>query len=238
MNQGFQHEVSRRRKGTRARAFAGIWSRAGFLACWLSALLLMRDTQAALLVDTGEPYPVAAFPEFGTGLFAGERRAGRFTVDSAWRLNRIETQIGGATGLGLSATLAIYENGSGGRLPGQELYTTEFVNADPGTLTNAGAWEAVEIPNWVLSAGTYWLSFEVRPGQTMFGNLSNSGTEPLPHPLAAYAWFADGGVSWNESFGPTDSFAVRIHGSPVPVPSAWMLLAGACVMLRGKAKRP
>lgn len=222
-----------------ARNVAGIWSRAGLLVCvFLSTLLIMRDTHAAVLVDTGEPDPGAAYPEFGTGLFAGERRAGRFTVDATWRLMRIETHFSGTSGLGLSATLAIYDDNADGRVPGQVLYTTEFVNADPGTLTNVGAWEAVEIPGWALAAGTYWVGFEVRPGQTMFGNLSNSGTEPLPHPLAAYAWFADGGVSWNEYFGPTDSFAVRIHGSPVPVPSAWMLLAGACVMLRGKAKRP
>ncbi len=211
--------------------FARICSRAGLVVCFLSSLALMRDAQAALLVDTGEPDPVAAYPEYGTGLFAGERRAGRFTVDADWRLTRIETHVGGTSGLGLSATLAIYGDNAGGLVPGQELYATEFVNTDLGTLRNDGAWEAVEIPGWALTAATYWISVEVRPGQTMSGNLSNSGTEPLPHPLATYAWFTDGEVPWNESFGPTDSFAVRIHAGQVPVPSAWMLLAGACFIV-------
>ena len=70
---------------------------------------------------------------------------------------------------------------------------------------------------WSLDAGTYWVSFEVRPGENDY-----NGSMPFsaPNPLINEARWQDG--TWISA--DNHDIGVRIEGDPVPEPATMLLL--------------
>ena len=196
------------------------------LAIILSGVSL--SAQAIPIVDTG---PGDTNPT-GLALDSFQFLAGRFTIAQAWEINSLEGWIAGSA-VGRTATAAIYSDL--GNLPSTELFSAAFTDA-----TNSMAnWTGAFGLSWLLPAGTYWATFEVRPGQTL-----TNGTMPgsVSNPLTRYAFFADVVGAW-QSFGgfSPQELGFRINASdPAALPEPGTLgllgfgLAGAAWIRRRK----
>lgn len=178
----------------------------------IAMLLLAVNAGATLIVDTGPgPGGIAIATVLDSGQFVG----GAFTTTTDWVVNSLEGWIG--QGDGGTASAAIY---TGGATPGVELFSSSFSIPTNGF---DSAWEGPSGLGWFLPAGSYWATFEVRPGQTYAGALAF----PVPNPLSAYAFYNS--VSWNS----TDStMGFRIDASaPAPEPATLFLLGAGLIGL-------
>lgn len=178
------------------------------------ALSLNVSASASLLVDTGTPTndPNIDPPwTLGGGL---QSLAVGFTLGSDSLITGIEGWIGMDDG---ALSMVIYSDV--GNLPGSKLYSSAF-HAD-----RAFDWDGLTNLNWLLSAGNYWLSFELDttdPNQNFSGGMAGGA----PNPMAREALRQDGyGYGW-EPYGPM-GIGVRITGqggTSVPEPASLALL--------------
>jgi hypothetical protein len=115
----------------------------------------------------------------------------------------------------------------GGEIPGAELFS------EGASATGGNDWYGPSGLSFVLTPGTYWVTFEVRPGDTFRGGMPNGA----PFPLGNEA-FTNGGM-WFE-FDTLD-IGVRIRGdlTAVPEPSAvgLMLLGLVGIGRMGRQKQ-
>lgn len=152
--------------------------------------------------------------------------AGEFTVSSDTSIDSIEGFMGSNVG-GPEGTIAIYTDG--GEIPGAELFSTAF---SLGSRTQP-MWVGASGLAWDLTAGTYWVSFEVRSGQTLHGTMAGAAENPLSGYAAKYSPF--GTFEWIEA--DTLDIGVRIMSSPVPIPAAFWLFGSGLLGLVGMARR-
>lgn len=180
---------------------AGFFSGSTFLA------------NAETLVDTGVPTPVngALALDSTQWVSAGISLAGPNNITDIngyfWIRN--------AGGL----TLALYSENEDTGLPGSQLFSQEFSIA--GDLGTRG-WFGISGVNWSVSSGNYWISYEVREGQTFDGAVEFASPSPVKMAVKNdyYTnWVLHGG-------GP----GLIVEGTPVtavPEPHTFaMLLAG------------
>jgi hypothetical protein len=152
-------------------------------------------SQAVFIVNTGEPPgPVVGGPGvtgllvFGNGTasspsfpYAYQYVAAEFSISESYSLNSvrgfIETSslqsFGTLTG---TMTAAIYADA--GEVPGLELYSAAFTIGTP-LGAYVPAWQGATGLDWLLSAGTYWVAFEVRPGQAANAVMRSGAPSPL-----------------------------------------------------------
>jgi len=105
-------------------------------------------------------------------------------------------------------TLAIYADG--GEVPdgSRELFSKTF-SVGAG---NSYDWYGLSDLTWTLSPGTYWVAFEVRPGDSYSGLMASGAPNPLPN--AAYVPSGFYGYLANDSL----KLGIRIEENPAPVP--------------------
>ena len=129
---------------------------------------------AATIVNTGpgadSNYWVLAgasvLPPFGQFL------AAEFSIGSSTTVTDIEGWMS-SNPSGADGTIAIYSDG--GDVPGAELYATTFF----GTGSQDSSWVGASGLSWDLAAGTYWVAFEVRDGQTLETSMPSPSSSPL-----------------------------------------------------------
>lgn len=173
------------------------------------------SARAAVIVDTGVILP----HDVGLSLDAGQWVGARFAVSGPTVITDLEGYLSGAGG---TLTLALRADAGG---PGGELFASPF-------MATAQGWQRLNGLSWILPAGgSYWMTFEVRPGQTFSGSI---GLPLAPIPYAAGTPPADPWELGEPPFGA----AVRAHGTAAPEPGAWALMilgfAAAGVALRGR----
>ena len=206
------------------------------VALLLGLSILCADlASAGIIVDTGTSgiYDNTV-PHLG--LNSDKFQAGKFTLVDAVVLESIETFLGGNNyswqaphSVGL-VTAAIYTNENG--IPGQELYSRQF-SVEKGAV----GWFGTFGNSWELSAGTYWVSMEVRSSDFFYGFLASNALTPMEsdgyayrlNPTADHVWRATNyggstsGPAWR-LLSPDEALLIPDQ-SPVPEP-ATMLLFG------------
>lgn len=185
------------------------------------------NSHAAYIVDTG----AGGASGGGQSLFADQWLAGRFAIAETQTVASVEGWFGLTTEG--TATATIYTDDGSGE-PGSELFARQFVLDSPGYSVNH-AWDGAYGLNWTLDPGTYWLSFEVRPGDTGEGYMPMQ-VEGAPHPLADYAFYAVDQSQWTHA-GSTVAYGMRISAVPI-LPAVYLFASGLTgLTVIGKRKR-
>lgn len=197
----------------------------------------------ATLIDTGAPI-IDLSPggpsTFGLRLFDQQYLAGKIVLTQSVSITGIEAFMGDG-GIGGTATIALYPNSSldpqGFPIPDTnvEQFSQAISVMDLNPLSTASyyGWQGASGLNWNLSAGSYWISFEVRAGQTYDGAFITQSATGVPNPLPDYAFWYPPNNGWLNAH---DSWGMRVFGeatstSPVPLPaSAWLLLSGLATL--------
>ncbi|MFA5242658.1 MAG: PEP-CTERM sorting domain-containing protein [Sulfuricella sp.] len=174
------------------------------IAFALCQLFTAGAVNAATIVDTG------AGPNSTSGwaLDSNQWLAGEFSLGTATTITDVYGWIGYGNG---TATAAIYTDG--GDVPGTELFSAAF------TADSVNDWDGASGLSWLLGAGTYWVAYEVRAGQTLNGGMSYSSSSPLLNEAFTY------GGAYNAY--DTLNIGVRIlgeQGGQVPEPASLALL--------------
>jgi len=173
-----------------------------------AAMLAMAPltANAVLIVDTGTSGVID--PNTNWSLDSGQFLAGEFTIFDAATISSIEGWIG-FSNLGSLSTV-IYGESAG--LPGAELFSGAF------TSTGGESWQGLAGLSWDLLAGTYFVAFEVRGGQTFTGSLPDTALSRLN----GYAFNEGSGSSW-VAFDLGSAFRINATTS-VPEPGTLALL--------------
>jgi hypothetical protein len=176
----------------------------------VSFWFFVGSLDAAIIINTGVPTSgdMGLYNDTDIGI---QWAAAEFPLDKAYTITDIlgyMTPYPGTRPSGPyegSLTLTIY--GDGGEVPdtGDEKYSQLY------SVTSSGGWQGLSGLNWNLPAGTYWVAFEVRSGNTYYGGMPWMNT---PNPLDNYAAFL--GTSYN----PTDHIEIGIKINAVSVPES------------------
>ncbi len=185
----------------------------------------MGSAQAALIVDTGEPYN----PGSGSAIvgqssgFQYQYLANSFTVNQAYRIQSITTHLQFAAPFFNqpgSYAFAVYSDSDG--LPGARLFTWTdgFVGAN-----EPGGWRGATSLDWYIDAGRYWVALE-GPNSALVAIASGPGV-PL-NGTSAYKFGGTGAWGLNASA----AYSLRVDAvSVVPEPSSLsLIMVGAIAM--------
>jgi hypothetical protein len=188
----------------------------------LAIAFASAPANAAIIVDTGEPL----IGEYIYDLNVTQSLAARFTVTTTTRLTDLTGYMFAYSTPG-TFTVAVRADGKN---PGAELFS------GTATANLSFAFYGVHGVSWLVDPGSYWLAFEVRPGDTMDGYMPDKQTSPIG-PESYY-----GSGVW-ERYDELD-IGVRISGdavAAVPEPAAWALMLtgflGAGAVLRSLRRR-
>ena len=188
-------------------------------ACIFSVVSI--PTNATTVVDTG-PAPPGVIA--GSSLSSSQWLAAQFVTDADYTISSVEGWIS-LSEADTFGTIAIYTNGIDGK-PYDELFSTVFEGQG-----KAAAWLGEAGLSWDLPAGTYWVSFESRAGQSLHASM----TGPVPNPLSQIAWSHDQAGSWTASPNTNSNLGVRIQAVPLP-PVLWLFGSGLLGLV-GMARR-
>ena len=163
-------------------------------------LLISLSAGATTVVDTG---PAAPGVIAGFSFSEGKWLSAQFTTTSDYTIGSIEGWIS-LSEADTFGTVAIYTN-SASNEPDTELFSATFEGTG-----RAADWLGTSGMSWNLLAGTYWVSYLVRNGQTIDASMPT----PSADPLGLEAWSLNQGATWSVSDSP--DIGVRIQAIPLP----------------------
>jgi hypothetical protein len=190
------------------------------LATFCTAAALASPTQAATVVDTGTPT--------GAGLplvfDASDWVAARIDVARQTTIDSIAGHLLGGSA-GESFDISLY---TGFAAPDQPLYTATAAYG-------SSEWSGASNLAWSVGPGSYWIEFELQPGQTLgSGSLTGALFDVgVAHPVTT-ATTSDWGFTYDAS---AQSIGLQVTSVPEPAQQA-MLLAGLMLLTTlGLARR-
>jgi hypothetical protein len=187
--------------------------------------LLALNAHAAVIVDTSPGPDIAEYTR-PWGMYQTQWLATGFELGA-------DTTINSIAGLFLTSTVgsAHISIHSGGRLPGETLFSTQL-----NLGSTAIGFYGTSGLNWTLKKGRYFLAFESLEGDTAVSSMPNAATAPLRFGDSYYYAFTPGAPEWNSS-GDL-KLGVRIDGVPaVPEPSTYAMMLAGLALLRVGVKR-
>lgn len=151
-----------------------------------ASLFLSANVYASLIVDTGTPIDDQA-SRWGFGSY--QYFAGEFSIADDYSINAIEGYLG--NGRGGMGNIDISVHSDAGNIPGEQLFTAQLILESGATL----GWYGVGSLNWLLSTGTYWVSFI--PDENINGDMWGVAPSPLDEYAAVlercgFDWCDDG----------------------------------------------
>ncbi len=186
----------------------------------LLSIILSNQVKAEIIVNTGTPDQTGS----PSALADWSWLAAEFTTTQAWQIDSLKGFINADTSNPENATytVALYDNASNNRPDSaSELFAQQATFGSDG-------WNGLQGLNIALNAGTYWLAFEVREGDTLQGLMPVSAPNPLQtasnDPTANYGYVPTTGTAYN--------FGVQI--SAVPVPPSLLLFASGLLAMGGR----
>ncbi len=200
------------------------------IAAVLVTLIFNPVANAALIIDTG-PGAETGGAALSSSVTGGLNQwlAAKFELNSAQYITDIAAWVDSTGQTGNTFTISVY--GDSGETP--DITNLLYSNQASVTGFGGGSWEGYHI-NWgnglELAAGSYWLGFEVRPGDTYAGSMPGAS----PFPLLDEAFNNSGYWIENDSL----NLGVRISGNPAPVPlppALWLF--GTAISMLGIFRR-
>jgi len=184
------------------------------------------------IVDTGDPTQTnggyTLLNDTAIQGFPAQSIAARFTVDEDLVITSIKGWVGRFSQGPSTYHITLYADGPGPNhwVPGQQLYTIGLSDGGPGN-----GYIGTDSLNWAVTAGAYWVGFEVLSTDTLFGFMPYFVPKPLQEAIGRPG-------AYNPAPGAPGS-AFQIAGS-VPEPGAWTLMilgfGAAGVMLRTRRR--
>ncbi|HEU19067.1 MAG TPA: PEP-CTERM sorting domain-containing protein [Deltaproteobacteria bacterium] len=180
---------------------------------------MFTPAQADTIVDTGTLNPTGT----GSALNSGQWLAGQFSLSQAYDITDIYGWIYPHDNTG-TMTIALYGDSTIDDNPDTSIqyFSQKFI---PG---GSGAdWYGLTGLNISLTAGTYWVSFEVRNDDTNYGSMPKAFSDPL----SVMAYF--NGTTW---VGYDDiPIGIRMYGqtTSVPEPATILFLGFGLIGLAG-----
>ena len=112
------------------------------------ALMFAVNANAALVVDTGAPDSLG----FPLQLDANDKYAGQVSFSQDLTINSIQTYLNANEAVeGDTFTISLYQNASNG--------VGGLINTATATYA-ADGWNGINLLNWNVTAGTYWVGIE------------------------------------------------------------------------------
>jgi hypothetical protein len=195
-------------------------------------VLAMLPAQAALIVDTGEPYAAgfgSALSGDNGGLQFHQYLAGQFSTTQAYTLQEVSThlQFNSSFTTAGSFNFKLYADATG--LPGTMLFETANLSVPMGA---AGAWYSASGLSWTVGPGSYWLAIEA--DKSPISIVASSAGHPMQANAFDAGWDKPGVWEVLHSGGPS----IRIDAvTAVPEPASTLLLLGGIAALGLRTRR-
>jgi hypothetical protein len=177
---------------------------------------------AAVIVDTGSPAltsngALSVIPTQWVGI--------RINLPGSYNITDIKSFFWIPSSSYGTLTASLYSESAG--LPGSQLYTQEFSISNSALESPNEGWFGVNGINWVISSGSYWLTYEVRDFQTFIGAVEFPAPSLLPIAIKN-----DSFIDWTVLSG--HGFGLIVEGDlivSIPEPKTYaLLLAGICII--------
>ena len=185
--------------------------------------------QAITIIDTGSPETTGSG---GIGVASTQWMGLGVSFDRNYVLTDIMSWFYTShNDMGGTLTAVLYGDDNG--LPGTELFAQDFSIPDPNPDNHIKGWFGVSGLDWNVSSDDYWITYEVRNGQTFSGSLEYPA--PILYPAVHYSSFSPPGTGWTILDG--HGFGLVIEGNAVPIPASLWLFGSGLLGLVGMARR-
>lgn len=194
-----------------------------------ASLFLSANVYASLIVDTGTPIDDQA-SRWGFGSY--QYFAGEFSIAGDYSINAVEGYLGNERGRTGNIDISVHSDA--GNVPGAQLFTAQLT-LESGSILD---WYGVDSLNWLLSAGTYWVSFV--PDENINGDMWGVAPSPLDEYAAVlercgFDW-CDDGPDVFDSLG----IGLRVDATQINAvsePGSMAIFGLGLVLIFGKGKK-